>query len=115
MLISDFATCAIQILPAFALLDHRLQILQPDDAVLYRVFYDGSDQTGREVMRAQYTVTEMAGQGQPVIDDRDRFGSAHRSAGGFDLRLPIARFPITELPEDRDNAAYLFQGRRFCG
>src|SRR5215510_10882482 len=68
-LLRNFATGSVQILPSIPLLNHGLQVFQPHDAILYRVFDHGADQARRDVVRAQLPIAEMGGERQAAVDD----------------------------------------------
>jgi hypothetical protein len=54
---------SVEVFPPFPLLDDRLQVLEPDDPVLHRVFHDGADEPRGDVTRSHQAVAEMGGQG----------------------------------------------------
>src|SRR5581483_1980802 len=65
---------AIQILPALALFDHRLQVFVPDHAVLDGIFDDGAGEGRGEIGGAQLAVAEIAGHGEAAVNDGDGLG-----------------------------------------
>ena len=63
----ELAAGAVEVAPAVALLDDRLEVLLPDDAVLHRVLDDGADQAGGDVGGADVAVAEVRGERQPLV------------------------------------------------
>src|SRR5450631_749921 len=76
----DFLAAAVEVFPAVSLLDHRLEVLEPDDAILHRVLHDGAGQPRRHVGRAHHAVAIVGGDGEAVVHDRDRLGRRQRPA-----------------------------------
>src|SRR5438067_8719908 len=70
----------VEVFPAAALLDDGLEVFEPDDAVLDRVFDDGAGQAGGDVARAQRAVAVVGRRGQAAGDDRDRLGGGEGAA-----------------------------------
>src|SRR6185312_15092822 len=103
---------AVEVLPAVALLDDGLEVFQPGDAVLDRVLDDGPDEPRGDVAGPQDAVAEVGGQGEALVDDRDRLAGAHRPARLLDLRLAVGGLPVAELAEDGHDAADLLQAGR---
>ena len=58
---AQLAAGAVQV-PHPRVLDHGLEVLLPDDAVLHRVLDDGPDEPGRDVVGADDAVAEVRGQ-----------------------------------------------------
>src|SRR5215469_3403667 len=70
----------VEVLPAVALFDDGLQVFEPDDAVLHRVFDDGAGDAGSQVARVQHAVAVIGGHGEAAGDDGDRLGGRERAA-----------------------------------
>src|SRR5688572_6946356 len=71
----------VEVAPPVALAHHRLQVLLPHDGVGHRVLDHRADDAGRHVRRAQYAVTEVCRQRNPVDQHGDRLRGGHRAAG----------------------------------
>src|SRR6266508_5316381 len=67
LLTSTIAACTIDILPAIALLDHRLQIFLPDQLVLHGVFDDRADQAGGYVGGVEPASPKCAASASPLF------------------------------------------------
>ena len=100
---------AIEVFPAVALLDHRLQVFQPDHAVLHGVFDDRAGQAGGEIVGAQGAVAVVGGHGQAAVDHRDGLGGRERAAGRLELGLAVGGDAVAQFAEDGDDAADLLQ------
>src|SRR5262245_60491080 len=64
------AACPIQVLPPLALLEHGLQVLLPDHAVLHGIFDDRTEQAGGHVASTQPAIAEVRRKRQAAVDYR---------------------------------------------
>src|SRR5262249_61044255 len=87
---------AIQVFPALALLDHRLEIFEPDDTILHRVLDDGAGETRRQIVGLQLAIAVVACHGEAIAPYRDRLGGRERASGGLPFRLAISRVALAE-------------------
>ena len=86
---------AIEVLPAVALLDHRLQIFEPDDAILHRVLDDGAGEAGREVVGVQLRRRRSsAAMARPLVTTEIASAVESVPLGDFSLVLPSAVTPL---------------------
>src|SRR3954471_3336721 len=108
----DLAARAVEILPAVALLHHRLEVFLPNHPGLDGALADRADEPRRDVVRAKRPVAEVPRERQPAVDDRDRLGRAQRPARRLQFALSVRRHALAKLAEDRDDAADLFDAGR---
>src|SRR6478672_4846431 len=93
----DLHAAAVEILPAFALLDHRLQILHPDEAVLHRILHDRAGDAGGEIAGVNGAVAEVRRHGEAAVHDGDRLGGREASGGRLELRLAVGGHSVAQL------------------
>src|SRR5436305_13568032 len=64
-------TSTIEIFPPIAFPHHRLQVFQPDNPILYRIFNNRSNQSRRQIVGTQCPIAIVASHGQTTINHRD--------------------------------------------
>src|SRR5687768_16501263 len=107
----DLHAAAIEILPAVALLDHGLQVLHPDDAVLHGILHDRAGDPRREIARAHGAVPEVRGHGETAVHHRDRLGGGEAARRRLELGPSVGGHAVAQLAEDGDEPADLLHRR----
>src|SRR5262249_25410930 len=100
----------VKIFPTVALFDNRLEILKPDDAVLYGVLDNGAGNACSKVVGLERTITIVGGHGKAVGHDGDRLGGWKWTRGRLDLRLAVLGDAIAQFAEDGHHTTYLLEG-----
>src|SRR4029079_7559554 len=75
----------------------------PDDAVLLLVLDDRALQRGGQVLRADLTAPEVAGQRHAAGEHGDRLCRREHAARRLELGLAVQRLPGAQLTEDGDD------------
>src|SRR3954447_5982221 len=99
----QIAAGAVEIVPALAFLDDRLEVLLPDGTVLHGILDHRAGQARRDVRGSQLALAEVRGERPAARRDRDRLRCRERRRRALQLRLAVLRLPLAQLTEDGDD------------
>src|SRR5215218_6198800 len=111
----DLAALAVEVLPAFTLADHGLQVLQPRHAVLNGVFDDRAGEACGHVAGLHRAVAVESGARQASGQDADGLGGGERARRRLELCLAVFRHAAAQLAEHGYDATDLLHRRLLGG